>query len=224
MYGNSPIFLSPVSNREDFLLSISIFDDDTGDPVNLSNTVTISGLPFTGSNWTVIDGPIVTTSSTPITIPTPPIGNQLSALTLTVGIGLGFIPGDPVEIRGTNAPNNFMLGTVTSYTPSTGVLVCQIGSTFQFEIRRGSPRNDGSGYVPWYDFGTPGDIGAIIRASLGNGVMITDLGYLQVLIPESTFRRLHLGTYHASMTMFDGTNTRQVFIANLPVLYGGVTQ
>lgn len=225
MYGNPPIFLSPRSNREDFLESISIFDDDTGDPVNLSNTVTASGLAFSGTVWAVSIGgtTLFITLLSPLTIPVPPIGNQLAAFTFTFYTGQFIVPGQPIKIADPTGLN-YMLGTVTSYNSNTGTLVSQIGNTFQFEIRRGPPRNDGSGYVPWYDFGTPGDIGAVIRASLGNGVMITDLGYLQVLIPEVTFRRLHLGTYHASMTMFDGTNTRQVFIANLPVLYGGVTQ
>lgn len=221
MYGNPPIFLSPRSNREDFLESISIFDDDIGEPVNLSGCVTASGLAFTGSFWTIMSGAVAVNYLNPITIPTPPIGNQLQAFTLT-GINAAFVAGQPIKIVDLTG-TNYMLGTITSYTPGTGTLVCQIGNTFQFEIRSGGPRNDWTDYSPYYDFGIVGNH-PIISASLGTGIMITDLGYLQVLIPESTFRRLHLGTYHASMTMSDGTNTRQVFLANLPVLYGGVTQ
>jgi len=223
MYGNAPILLDPRTNREDFLLSVSIFDDDTGLPVNLANTATASGNAFTGALWTVTDGVISTTSTTSITIPTFPIGNQLSALSLTVGLGLGIVQGDAVKIADATGLN-YMLGTVTSYTPSNGLLVCQIGSTFQFEIRRGPPRNDGSGYLPWYDFGTPDQLGPLLSASLGNGILITDLGYMQILIKEAQFRQLGLGTFSADLTMFDGVNTKQVFIANLPVLYGGVTQ
>jgi hypothetical protein len=223
MYANQPILLPPVSNREDLVISVSIFDDDTGEPVNLSATVTASGAPFSGTSWVVSAGPISTTSSTPLTIPAPPIGGELTALTLTVGTNLAIVPGDAVKIADPTGVN-WMTGTITSYTASTGTLVCQIGSTFQFEIRRGPPRNDGSGYVPWYDFGTPDEIGPLIAAALGTGVMITDLGYLQVLIPEATFRQINIGTFTANLTMFDGVATRQVFIANLPVLYGGVTR
>jgi hypothetical protein len=204
------------------LLSVSIFDDDTGDPVNIADCATASGFAFTGTHWTVTDGAISTTSTTSITIPVFPIGNQLSALALTVGAGLGIKGGDAVQIVDQGNARNFMIGTVTSYSPN-GALVCQIGSTFQFEIRRGAPRNDGSGYVPWYDFGTPNEIAPLIKAALGTGVTIVDLGYLQVLVPESTFRQLAIGTFNASLTMFDGVATRQVFIAHLPVWYGGVT-
>lgn len=222
MYGNPPIFLPPVSNREDLLLSISIFDDDTGQPVNLSGCVTASGLPFTASFWTVTSGSVGANYLNSITIPVPPIGNELEAFTL-VGIVGAFVAGQPVKIVDISG-NNYMLGLITSYTASTQTMVIQIGSTFQFEIRRGAPRNDGTGYVPWYDFGTPDELGLLISAALGTGITITDIGYLQILIPESTFRRLHLGTFTAAMTMFDGTNTRQVFIGKLPVLYGSVTQ
>jgi hypothetical protein len=223
MYGNPPIFLPPVSNREDMLISTSIYDDDTGQPVNLSSTVTASGAAFSSANWVVTDGAISTTSTTPLTIPVPPIGGQLTALTLTVAPGLGILGGDAIKIADPTG-QNYMLGTVTSYTASTGTLVCQIGSTFQFEIRRGPPRNDGSGYVPWYDFGTPDDQGPLLSAALGTGVTIVDIGFLQVLIPESKFRQLNIGTFMASLTMFDGVATRQVYLANLPVLYGGVTR
>jgi hypothetical protein len=222
VYHNQPVLLPPVSNREDLLISVSMYDDDTGNPINLSNSGTASGAPFSGSSWNVFFGPIVTTSTTPLTIPTPPIGSELSALTLTVGTSLAIVPGNAVQISDPTG-GNWMAGTVTSYTASSGTLVCQIGCTFQFEIRRGPPRNDGSGYVPWYDFGTPDEIGPLLSAALGTGVTITDLGYLQILIPESVFRKLNIGTFSANLTAFDGVATRQVFIANLPVLYGGVT-
>jgi hypothetical protein len=224
MYNNQPVLLPQVSNREDLLISVSIFDDDTGNPVDLDGCTTASGNAFTAAAWTVTDGTISTTSATSFTIPALPIGNQLSALNIVVGAGLGILQGDPIKIADTLTGLNFVLGTVTSYTPTNGQLVVQVGNTFQFEIRKGAPRNDGSGYLPWYDFGTPDQEGPLLSASLGNGVMITDLGYLQILIPESKFRQLNPTTYSAALTIFDGVNTRQVFLANLPVLYGNVTQ
>src|SRR5258705_11857899 len=88
--------LAPRSNRGDFLESFGLFDDDTGQPIKLDGCTTANGQAFTASAWTVTDGLIVTTSANTITIPAFPIGNQVSALALTVGINLNILPGDPV--------------------------------------------------------------------------------------------------------------------------------
>jgi hypothetical protein len=222
MYGY-PVSLPAFSNREDFQLPVSIFDDDTGAAFNIASITLANPSGFTGNVWTVTAGTIVTASNTQITIPGYPIGNQLSALALTVGVGLAILPGSPITIADASGLNT-MTGYVTSYASATGALVCQIGSTFQFEIRRGRPANS-DGYTTWFDFGVQPDRGPLLSASLGGGILITDLGYLQILIAEAQFRQLcEPGTYMASLTMFDGVNTRQVFLASLPVLYGGVTQ
>jgi hypothetical protein len=230
MYVNRA-FLSQVTNREDLLLSLSLFDDDTGQPIKLDGCTTANGLPFTASAWTVTDGTIVTTSATQLTIPVFPIGSQVSALALTVGTGLAINAGDPVTIKDTATGLNSMTGYVVSYASATGALVCQVGLTFQFEIRRGGPRNYGGGFVPWFDFGTPDDLGPLISASLGNGITVIDVGYVQIFIPEAQFKTLGSGTFsgsttgtlNAAMTMTDSVSTRQIFLAELPVLYGGVT-
>ena len=239
MYAN-PVLLPQFSNREDLLLSIGIYDNNSFDPVTnsyqpiaLTGTTLAMGAPFTGNNWTVTDGPISTTSSTVITIPTFPVGNSLSALSLIVGTGLAIVPGDAILIADTTGLNT-MSGYVTSYVPASGALVCQIGCTFQFEIRIAPPQTGGGGYVPWYDFGVYPDYGPLLSASLGNGIMITDLGKVQILIPEVQFRSLGTlgiantpanwaGTYRCGLTLSDGANTRQLFIAQLPVFNGGVT-
>jgi hypothetical protein len=107
---------------------------------------------------------------------------------------------------------------------STGVLVCQIGVSFQFEIRRGKPNESGVGYVTWYDFGVQSDAGPLLSATLGNGIFITGLGQVLITIPESRFKQLNgEGTYIAALTYTDTVNTRQAFRAPLPVLQGGVT-
>lgn len=100
-----------------------------------------------------------------------------------------------------------------------------LGWTFQFEIRR-TDRNraNDDGYVDYYDYGSINDYGPILTASLGNGITILDVGVMQILIPEAMFRKLWNGTYQAALTATDGTNTRQIFIARLPVVAGGVTQ
>lgn len=228
MYGHPPIFLEPTSNREDLLRTISIWDDDTGDPINLSYTVTASGLPFSGTTWSIISGEIAIDYIGPLTIPAPPIGNELSAFTIPIGIDFDglLVPGNPVKIQDPTG-TNYMLGTITSYNNTNGILVSQIGNTFQFEIRRQAPRNGDimwGGYTPWANFGTLDNEGPLIMAALGTGLTIVDIGVLQILIPELTMRKLQLTTYGAYLTMTDGVSVRQVMIANLPVLYGGVTQ
>ena len=218
-----PVDLPQTSNREDLLLTVSLFDDDTGLPVKLDGTTTASPVPFTSAAWTVSDGAISTTSATSITIPVYPIGSQLSALAIAVGASLGILPGDPIKIVDTATGLNSMVGYVTSYTASTGVLVCQIGCTFQFEIRRHGPRFDGSGYIPYFDFGVPDEYGPLISAALGTGIQYIDIGVIQITVPESIFKQLRGGTYQAALTVTDSVNTRQVFVAGLPVVHGGVS-
>src|SRR5215472_13436736 len=149
------------TNREDFFEVFGLWDDDTGAPINLDGiiSVAVAGQNFTSSAWTVTDGSIVTTSATQFTIPAArPIGgglnNQLTALSLTVGAGLGIKAADPISIADTATGLNSVSGYVVSYAATTGVMVVQIGWTFQFEVRGESPNVPTSGYIPWYDFGT----------------------------------------------------------------------
>lgn len=179
---------------------------------------------FTAAAWTVTDGAIITTSVTSITLPTFPVGNQLSALSLVVGTGLAIAAGHPIKIADTATGLNFATGYVLSYTSATGALSVQIGCTFDFEIRRTGPRFTTGGYVPYFDFGVPDEYGPILQATLGNGIEIIDIGVIQILIPAAVFQKLHGGTYQAALIMTDSVNTRQVFIANLPVQHGGVTK
>jgi hypothetical protein len=203
---------------------VSLFDDDTGQPVRMDGTQTANAMAFTASAWTIVDGAIQTTSATSITIPVYPIGNQLSALALTVGANLGILAGDPVVISDTATGLNTMMGYVVSYVPATGAMVAQIGCTFVFEIRRTGARYDGSGYIPWYDFGVPDEFGPLLSASLGNGISYVDVGVIQIMIPVSAFQTLRGGTYSAALTVTDSINTRQMFIGQLPVQWGGVSK
>jgi hypothetical protein len=221
MYAN-PILLPQFSNREDLLLQMSIFDDDLNTAVNLSGT-TGSG---TFNSWNVTDGAIATTSSTSITIPAFPIANQLSSLALTVGTSLGILAGDSITIADSGTGLNTMSGYVLSYTSSTGALVVQIGVTLQFEIRRplnSGPLSYGYGYSSFPAIGRYDDDVPEITAALGTGILITDVGYLQIMIPEVQLKQLAPGTRRASLTMTDSVNTRQLFMAQLPILMGGVT-
>ena len=220
----NPVLFPQVSNREDFITTLQLYDDDTFTLLNLDGTQVAGIVAFTSAAWTVTDGAIVTTSSTSITIPVYPIGSQLSALALTVGAGLAILPGDAITIADTATGLNTMTGYVTSYNSGTGALVCQIGWTYQFEIRKTPPNwQPGLGYISWYDFGIA-EQSPILQASLANGeITVVSNGTLQVRIPEATFRTLRSGTYATCMTMTDSVNTRQIFLGRLPVFWGGVS-
>ena len=231
----SELRLDQFTNREDFYQTISMWDQLTGDVINISGTVLANPMaPFTSSTWTVTDGPIATTSSTGLTIPVPPIGNQLSSLTLVVAPGLGILAGDPIKIADTATGSNMLLGYVTGYSATTGTLTVQIGWTFQFEIRGDPPNSISGAYVSWYDFGTPSDTGPILAASLADYISIIDVGVLQIEIPETIFKGVLDAPYSAvsgsftrtlmaSMTMTDSVHTRQVYRGRLPILFGGVS-
>ena len=224
MYQN-PVLLPQFSNREDFLLTMQVFDDDTFDLIDLVGASTSNGQAYTGNAWTVTDGAITTTSATQITIPAFPYQGQLSALALTVGTGLAINAGDPIKIADTATGLNTMVGYVVSYSSQTGALVVQIGWTYQFEIRRADANRDpGADYATFYDFGVYPQ-SPILQSSFANGqVSVIDTGTLQILIPESIFKTLKSGTYGACLTMTDSVNTRQPFIGRLPIFWGGVTQ
>lgn len=223
MYVN-PALLPQVTNREDFILTVQVFDDDTFEPINLHNFATASTQEFTSSAWTVQDGPIVTTSSTSITIPQLPSSGELSTLSLTVGTGLDIEEGDPIQISDTLTGLNTMNGYCLSYATATGALQVQIGWTFQTEIRSLPPNwMPGLGYAPWFDIGISPPA-PILQATLANGFLkVVDMGTLEIRIPERTFKTLCAGTYGIFSTMSDSYSTRQLFIGRLPVFYGAVT-
>jgi hypothetical protein len=229
--------LPPFSNREDYLLTLALFDDDTLLPIDVSGiTLANTGASFTASAWTVTDGAIITTSATAFTIPMFPVigANSLTALALTVGLNLAINPGDPIKITDTATGTNILIGYVTSYTPSSGALVVQVGWTFQFEIRSGGMRNQGNGYDVWWDWGVPDDLGPLLTASFSNGYFsLISNNVMQILIPEAIVKTLGgtsvfgnnnaPGTFKAALTGTDSINTRQFLIGTQAFYYGGVT-
>jgi hypothetical protein len=244
---------------------VSLFDDDTGEPLDFSGVVREKPGDYSNNLWLVTDGSIVTMSLSALTIPDYPIGGELAAVALTVDPDLAIAPGDPVTIANlpdgteiigpigpppspyqtepgvvpyiieTSAPttlptlpvagNNSMTGYVTSYASATGKLVVQIGSTFQFEIRPLKQTSDFNyGYTGSWDWiGGVNDYGPLITGALGSGLSIVDVGVLQIRVPEKTFRKLNHRTYGAFLSMTDSYDTRQVFIARLPMQYGGLS-
>lgn len=229
-------YLPPFSNREDYLLTLSIFDDDTLLPIDLSGITLANNIgPFTSNAWTVIDGGISTTSTTSITIPTFPVtlNNNLTELSLTVGTNLAIKPGDVIQIKDTATGLNQLNGFVVSYASATGVLSVQIGWTFQFEIRRGGARNVGDGYQTWWDWGIPDDLGPILQANFSNGFLsLLSNNIVQILIPATIVQTIsgtsvfgsdqQPGTFKAAMIGTDSVNTRQFLIASQPFYFGGV--
>lgn len=219
MYAH-PILLPPISNREDLLRTIALFDDDTGQGIDFSGRTLARPGDFVGANWTVTVGNIVTASVTQLTIKDYPFGNEMQAISPIVGQGLAILPGAFAIIADPTAKNT-MFGYVTSYAPATGALVCQVGSSFQFEIRGHDHDFDGG-------YGTSSSIGTdegtpVISAALGNYLSVIDIGRVQIRIPEATIKTLRHRTYRAAMTMFDGYDTRQLFVGKQPIIGGGVT-
>lgn len=220
MYAN-PVLFPEQTNREDLLRTVSLFDDDTGQAIDVSGrTLAVPG-DFVGNAWTVTSGTVNTASVTALTIKDYPFGNEMQAIALTVGLNLAILAGSPVTIADATGKNT-MTGYVTSYAPATGALVCQIGSAFDFELRAHHHSHDGGFGSSSSDIGDGGG-GPIIRAQLGSGITAVGLGVLQLRIPAATISKLRHRTYSAAMTMFDGSDTRQVFVGKQPMLSGGVS-
>ena len=214
-----PVLLPAQTNREDFLKTESLFDDDTGEALDVSGRTLANPGDFTGANWTITDGAIITNSVTPLTIKDYPFGNEMQTISPVVAENLGILAGDFVTIADPTGKNT-MSGYVTSYAPSTGALVAQIGCAFDFELRAHHNHHDGYG-ESWL----VGDDchGPIIRAQLGSGITVVGLGVIQIRIPAVTIAKLRHRTYGAAMTLFDGYDTRQILLGKQPVLHGGVS-
>lgn len=215
-----PSYLPAVSNREDLIFTVGVNDDDTGDAIEMSGISLAFPADFTGNAWTVTDGGILTNSTTQLTIPYFPIGNQFEAVALSVQQNLAIAAGDPIRIADPTGLNT-MTGYVQSYVPSTGALVVQVGCTFLLTIRPGRRHHDG--YATSWDLADAGPgWGDIINACLGNGIYIVGTGMLQVRIPAASMQRLRSRTYDVGMIMFDGQDTRELILGKLPVIAGVV--
>lgn len=217
-----PTLFPEQTNREDFLKTVSFFDDDTGDALDLSGRTLAAPGDFTAAAWTVTVGNIVTASVTPLTIKDYPFGNEMQAIAPVVGLGLAIAAGNPVTIADATGKNT-MTGYVISYAPATGAMVVQVGIAFVLEIR--SPRSNafdgGYGYSS-SDIGTYGDA-PIIQTQLGNGITVVGLGVVQVRIPASTMQKLHHRTYEVGMAMTDSQDTRQVLLGKQPIQGGQIS-
>ncbi|MCS3725511.1 hypothetical protein [Bradyrhizobium betae] len=221
MYLN-PVLLPQQTNREDLLRTICLFDDDTGEAIDVSGRVLAAPGDFTAAAWVVTSGAIVTASATQLTIKDYPIGAEMQAVACTVGIGLAIAAGAPVTIADAATGKNTMTGYVTSYAPATGAMVTQVGSAFEFEIRgRHHHEGYGGGYGPSSGIGTDACEAPLISAQLGSGLILIDLGRIEIRIPAATMAKLRHRTYDIAMAAYDGYDSRQLFIGKLPVFGGG---
>ena len=215
-----PVLFPVQTNREDLLRTVSFFDDDTGQAIDLSGRTLAAAGDFTGAAWTVTVGTVITASVTPLTIKDYPFGNEMQAVSLVVGKNLAIAAGAFATISDATGLNT-MFGYVTSYAPSTGVLVMQIGCAFEFEIRGHHDHSTFDYSESSSDIGVD-TVSPLITAQLGNGITVVGLGVLQIRIPASTMAKLRHRTYGAAMTLFDGYDSRQAFVGKLPIVGGGV--
>jgi hypothetical protein len=151
----------------------------------------------------------------------PETGRTVRLAELPADIRSAWLKGDIENLRfdKSNEP-----GYVISYAISTGFMVVQIGCSFLFEIRRSGAGSDSSGYVPYYDVGVSDESGPLLQAELGNGIFFVDIGVIQIMIPAAAMQKLRTGTYSAALVVTDSVNTRQMFVGQLPVQWGGVSR
>jgi hypothetical protein len=214
-----------ITNRESWSQLIGVYDDATGDPINLTNT---SG-QGTFSSWAVqisaaLYGQTLlnTTSQGSLTI-----GN--GTFNDVIAPGLAITAGQFVTYIAQAAQTNWMQGQVASYDATTGAISFEIETVdIELEIRReqrhGSDFRD-SGYGANYTLGSYDWDNPILTASIGNGITIVDQGIFQVYFPETSFRQLGSGMHSVAATLAsaDGIDVRQLFLGRLPVFSGRVT-
>jgi hypothetical protein len=214
-----------ITNRESWSQLVGVYDDATGDPINLTNT---SG-QGTFASWSVqvaatLFGATLlsTTSASSLTI-----GN--STFNAVVPSGLAITPGQFVTFISQPSTLNSMQGQITAYNAATGAISFTVATVaIELEIRRvernGSMFRD-SGYGANYTLGSYDCAQPILTASIGNGITIVDIGIFQIYFSETQFRQLGSGMHSVAATLAsaDGIDVRQLFLGRLPVLSGMVT-
>lgn len=219
-----PTRFRTTTTRETLTLTLRMRDRDTDEFINISG---ITGVPQTITHWVVRAGAnVITDTLSSIVVPQFPYSNSMLALTFVVPPGLAITAGSALSLTSLDGLNT-LVGYVTSYNATSGVVVAQIGLSFQFEIRaKFSSRDLFDGYTtfPNAGIGTVGFPAPLITASLDDGkIKFVENTILQIEIPESDMRKLWLDTFDCAMTMNDTQVQRQVFVGDLPVVGGGVT-
>jgi hypothetical protein len=239
MYMN-PTQFPEQTNRESFSPLIGIYDDDTGDPISLTNS---SGAG-TFSSWivqvsTILYGSsiLTTTSLSTLTIATGSQSATLPVILLApnnflvqitiVSPGLPIVPGQYVMFTASSDSTKWMAGIVTSYNPVTGSLNFTVATVnIQLEIRRMRDGPHWDGYSDNFaGYGSTDCDAPILTASVGNGIYIVDTGIIQVYFSKTSMRRLSSGVHSVAATLdtSDEFDARQLFRGRLPIFEGGVT-
>lgn len=202
-----PVLFPAISNRESFVQTIQIADDETGDLITLTNSS--GNLVSTG-----ISGNVVTFASVP-----PSIQPGWSASDASNPTGI------PANTLVTAVSQTTI--TLSSPVSSPGV----VGDTFQFvsflyqiylEIaptRRGGYSGN---YASPYYYDCAGE--PLIFATLSNYLSIPDTGTIQVQIPYTVMQTLRRSeTYDVYLRIVDVANVdaRQLLIGKLPVHCAG---
>lgn len=204
------------TNRESFSEIVKISDDQTGDPINLTNT---SGQGTFGA-WSVqiaetLSGVSIITATSTASLT---IGN--GTFDDVIAADLNIQPGQYVTYIAQASTTNWMQGQVNTYDSTTGAVNFTIATVgIELEIRRAE--GHGTNYMLGpYDWGAP-----ILTASIGNGISIVDIGTFQIYFSETDFRSLSSGMHSIAATLAsaDGIDVVQLFLGRLPILSGRVT-
>lgn len=221
MWAN-PVYIPEITNRESWSPTIALYDDDTDEPLNLTNTQGQG----TYAAWSAqvsdeINGEVLLT-----TVSTTSLLIGQGTKTATVELGLDISAGQSVKFLYQSDTTQWLQGLVTSYNALTGALVFVVSTvTLLLEIRRARETRNNSGYIPFYDWDSTTDEGPLLTAEIGDGITIVDTGVFQLYFSRDDMRTLDPGTYIVGCTMesSDGVDVRQLFIGRLPVLSGYVS-
>lgn len=214
-----------ITNRESWSQLIGVYDDATGDPINLTNTAGQG----TFANWAVQIAATLYGAALLSTISQSSLTIGNGTFAAVVPTGLAITPGQFVTFISQPSTTNWMQGQINTYDPDTGDITFTIATVaIELEIRRvqrsGSDFRD-SGYGANYMLGSYDWDQPILSASIGNGIEIVDLGIFQVYFSETQFRSLGSGMHSVAATLAsaDGVDVRQLFLGRLPVFSGAVT-
>lgn len=204
-----------ITNRESWSQLIGVYDDATGDPINLTNTNGQGTFPAWSLQVanTLSGVPVIMANSTGSFT----IGND--TFDDVIAPDLNIQPGQYVTYIAQADTTNWMQGQVNFYDATTGEINFTIATVaIELEIRR--TEGHGTAYTNGpYFFGAP-----ILTASIGNGISIVDQGIFQIYFSETDFRSLGAGMHSVAATLAsaDGVDVRQLFLGRLPVSAGRV--
>lgn len=101
----------------------------------------------------------------------------------------------------------------------TGELIDLTGCTFLCDVRRQGPMFGSSGYGDSYGMvGSYDDYAALVSPT----VSVVGTGQIQLDLSLTQMRSLPPGSYMIALSVTLDDDTRQLFVGELPVIYGGL--